>query len=147
MYYSYCFGPLFCLPRVPNTILWGLTRRAVTLSSPRAESARAFTGRQTPTVEGGKTFWALSQNFFTETAVNSGTESRKNRSQGGKLTVMPRAKNGSSTKSWGRMAKNRIFWPKTKFWAQKKGGHFWWLTMFWPRPEKVVQRKKVPLPK
>ena len=29
----------------------------------------------------------------------------------------------------------------------KKGTHFFTLTMFWPRPEKVVQRKKVPLPK
>ena len=44
-------------------------------------------------------------------------------------------------------SKNRIFWPKTKILGPKKGSHFLTLTMFWPRPEKVVQRKKVPLPK
>ena len=43
--------------------------------------------------------------------------------------------------------KNRIFGPKTEILGPKKGDHFCTLTMFWPRPEKVVQRKKVPLPK
>ena len=43
--------------------------------------------------------------------------------------------------------KNRIFGPKTEILGPKKRSHFLGLTMFWPRPEKVVQRKKVPLPK
>ena len=47
----------------------------------------------------------------------------------------------------GLYGKNRIFGPKTEILGPKKGGHFWGFTMFWPRPEKVVQRKKVPLPK
>ena len=44
------------------------------------------------------------------------------------------------------MANNGFWDQKPKFWAPKKT-HFCTLTMFWPRPEKVVQRKKVPLPK
>jgi len=43
---------------------------------------------------------------------------------------------------FGSYGKNRIFWPKTKILGPKKGIHFLTLTMFWPRPEKVVQRKK-----
>ena len=43
----------------------------------------------------------------------------------------------------GSYGKNWIFWPKTGILGPKKGGHFFPLTMFWPRPEKVVQRKKV----
>ena len=42
----------------------------------------------------------------------------------------------------GSYGKNRIFWPKTEILGPKKGYHFLILTMFWPRPEKVVQRKK-----
>ena len=37
--------------------------------------------------------------------------------------------------------------PKTEILGPKKGTHFWGFTMFWSRPEKVVQRKKDPLPK
>ena len=48
---------------------------------------------------------------------------------------------------FGPYGKNRIFWPKTEILGPKKGGHFGGFTMFWPHPEKVVQRKKVPLPK
>ena len=48
--------------------------------------------------------------------------------------------------NWGRMAKIGFFGQKPRFRAQKKI-HFLILTMFWPRPEKVVQRKKLPLPK
>ena len=44
----------------------------------------------------------------------------------------------------GSYGKNRIFWPKTEILGPKKGVHFLPLTMFWPRPEKVVQRKKLP---
>ena len=47
----------------------------------------------------------------------------------------------------GSHGKNQIFGPKSEILGPKKGGHFLKLTMFWPRPEKVVQRKKVPLPK
>ena len=39
------------------------------------------------------------------------------------------------------------FWPKTKISGPKKSVHLCTLTMFWPPPEKVVQRKKLPFPK
>ena len=47
----------------------------------------------------------------------------------------------------GRMAKIGFFGPKNEISGPKKRIHFLILTMFWPRPEKVVQRKKVRLPK
>ena len=40
-----------------------------TLSSPRAESARAVTGRQCPHSGKGEDFLSRQQDFFTETAV------------------------------------------------------------------------------
>ena len=39
--------------------------------------------------------------------------------------------------NWGRMANIGVFGQKPRFWAQKNA-HFFNLTMFWPRPEKVV---------
>ena len=55
----------------------------------RAESARAVTGS-----EEGEDFLTGQPDFFMETAVTSDGKS-KNRSQGGKLTAMTRAKNKS----------------------------------------------------
>ena len=43
----------------------------------------------------------------------------------------------------GSYGKNRIFGPKTKIFGPKKGIHFLKFTIFWLRPEKLVQRKKV----
>jgi len=66
----------------------------------------------------------------------------KNRFQGGKLTVMLRAKNGSSTKIG-------VVWQKLDFLAKnrncrpKKSDHFLILTMFWPLPKKSCPKKKV----
>ena len=89
------------------------------LSSPRAESARAVTGRRNShRWEGGR--------LFEPTA--------------GGLKMGHQPKLGS-------YGKNRIFWPKTEILGPKKRSHFCTLTMFWPRPKKVVQRKKLPLPK
>ena len=48
---------------------------------------------------------------------------------------------------WPKQTQNADFGPKTEILGPKKRSHFLILTMFWPRPEKVVQRKKVPLPK
>ena len=42
--------------------------------------------------------------------------------------------------------KSRKIVPKVQNLGPKKA-HFFTLTMFWPRPEKVVQRKKYPFPK
>ena len=42
-----------------------------TLSSPRAESARAVTGRQCPHSGKGEDFLSRQQDFLTETAVTS----------------------------------------------------------------------------
>ena len=44
----------------------------------------------------------------------------------------------------GSYGKNRIFGPKTEILGPKKRLHFLVETMFWPQPEKVVQRKKLP---
>ena len=43
------------------------------------------------------------------------------------------------------MAKIGVFGQNQDF-GPKKNVHFLILTMFWPRPEKVVQRKKLPFP-
>ena len=117
------------------------------LSSPkglRAESARAVTGRRCPYSGEGEDFLMGQLNFFTKTAVTP-ERKVKNRSQGGKLTVMPRAKNGSLTKI-GVVWQKSDFWTKNRDFGPKKKAHFLGQTMFWPRQEKVVQRKKVPLP-
>ena len=74
------------------------------------------------------------------------TGESKNRSPGGNEPSLRGLQMGHWPKL-GSYGKNRIFWPKTEILGQKKGTHFLTLTMFWPRPEKVVQRKKVPLPK
>ena len=72
--------------------------------------------------------------------------SRWKLSQGGKWMVSPRATNRPVTKIgviWQKsdfLAKNRDFGPK-------KSAHFWGLAMFWPRSEKVVQKKSVLCPK
>ena len=98
----------------------------------RAESARAVIGRRCP----------------HENGCNSGTESQK---------IVPQVGNERSLR--GLQTLNRpstkigIVWQISDFLAQnrdfrpKKKAHFLTLTMFWPRPEKVVQRKKFPFPK
>ena len=77
-----------------------------------AESARAVTGRRCPHSGEGEDFLTGQLNFFTKTAVTP-ERKLKNQTQGGKWTVMPRAKNGSLTKL-GSYGKNRIFEPKTE---------------------------------
>ena len=47
--------------------------------------------------------------------------------------------------NWGRMAKIGFFGQNLDF-GPKISVHFLILTMLWPRPEKVVQRKKLPFP-
>ena len=47
------------------------------LSSPRAESARAVTGRRCPYSGKGEDFLTGRLNFFYGNSCNSGTESRK----------------------------------------------------------------------
>ena len=97
------------------------------------------------TVGRGKTFWRVNWFFFYGNGCNLGTESRK---------IGPKVGNeqslrGLQTGHWpklGSYGKNWILDQKPRFWAQKSA-HFWGLAMFWPRPEKVVQRKKLPLPK
>ena len=89
-------------------------------------------------------------NMFTKTAVTPEREAEKsiprweiNRQAEGYKWVIDQ--------NWRHMAKIGFLDQKSRFWAQKKT-HFWRTggleeTMFWPRPEKVVQRKKLPLPK
>ena len=88
------------------------------------------------TVERGKTFWRVDRvSFFTKTAI---TQERK-------VEKLPPTwvMNGLSEgykravdQNWGRMD----FWTKNRDFGPKKGDTRG-LAMFWPRPEKVVQRK------
>ena len=68
----------------------------------------------------GEDFLMGQLNFFTETAVNP-ERKVENRSQGGKLTVMPRAKNGSLTKI-GVVWQKSDFWTKNRNFGPKKRG-------------------------
>ena len=106
-------SPIRC-GRIPQFVEPCLTG----LSSPglRAESARAVTGRRWPTPQwGGGRLFEPSTGFFYENCCNGKS---KNWSQGGKLTVTPRATKGSLTKIgvvWQKsdfLAKNRDFGPK-----------------------------------
>ena len=107
---------------------------------------RAVTGRRCPYSGEGRRLFDRSTNFFYKNCCNSGTESEK---------IDPKVGNERSLRGlqmghWpklGSYGKNRIFGPKNEILGPKKRIHFFNLTMFWPRPEKVVQRKKVPLPK
>ena len=56
-----------------------------------------------------------------------------------------RAKNGSLTKI-GVVWQKSEFWTKNRNFGPKKEAHFLGFTKFWPRPEKVVQRKKILCP-
>ena len=75
-----------------------------------------------PTLQwgGGRLFDALAKFFFfTKTAITR-NEKWKNRSEGWKWTVSPRATNGPLTKVGGRMAKIRFLGRKLIFRAKKK---------------------------
>ena len=90
-----------------------------TLSSPRAESARAVTGRRCPHSGRGEAFLSRQPDFFTETAVTPERKVKK---------WFPRWEINSHAEGlkWvidqnrGRMAKIGFLDPKPKFWAQKK---------------------------
>ena len=98
-----------------------------------------------PTVGRGKTFWAVNWIFLRKQLQPRNWKS-KNRSQGRKWTITPRAINGSLTKI-GVVWQNSDFLAQNQILGQKKTIHFCTLTMFWPRLGKYVLRKKLPLPK
>ena len=117
------------------------------LSSPPAESARAVTGRRCPhSGGGGGRLFDGSTKCFSKTAINPERKVEKSfprwemngHAEGYKWAI---------DQNWGRMAKIGFLDQKTKILGPKKGVHFSGFTMFWPRPEKVVQSKKLPLPK
>ena len=90
-----------------------------TLSSTRAESARAVTGRRCPHSREREDFSMGHLNFFTKTAVTLEQKVEKsvprweiNRHAEGLKWVIDQ--------NWGRMAKIGILDQKPKFWAQKK---------------------------
>ena len=68
------------------------------LSSPRAESARAVTGRQCPHSGVGEDFLAC-RPFFLQKGPFLGNQKSKNQSEGAKSTVSARSTNGLLTKS------------------------------------------------
>ena len=60
------------VPMVGSAVRWDvvkITSLSLSLSSPRAESPRAFTGRRSSHSGKGEDFLSCQQNFFTETAV------------------------------------------------------------------------------
>ena len=72
------------------------------------------TGRRCPQSGEGEDFLMGQLIFFRKTAVTPERNGKsKNRSQGGKLTVMPRAKNGSLTKIG-------VVWQKSDFWTKNR---------------------------
>ena len=89
------------------------------LSSPRAESARAVTGRRCPQSGEGEDFLTGQLDFFTKTAVPPERKVEKS---------IPRWEmNGHSKgykwvidQNWGRMAKIVFFRPKTEISGPKK---------------------------
>ena len=120
------------------------------LSSPRAESARAVTSRRCPHSGEGEDFLTGQPDFFRETAVTPEQKVEKtiprwemnHHSEGYKWAIDQNWAPiiGMVWQKLDFLAKNRDFGPKKRI-------HFLMETMFWPRPEKVVQRKKLPLPK
>ena len=92
----------------------------------RAESARAVTGRRCHHSGRGKTFWRANRIFFTKTVITQERKVEKSISRWEKNRLSEGYK-WVVDQNWGRMAKKI---------------HFLVLTMFWPRTEKVVQRKK-----
>ena len=89
------------------------------LSSPRAESARAVTGRRCPHSGRGEDFLTGQPDFFTETALTPERKVEKSiprweinrHSEGYKWVI---------DQNWGRMAKIGFLDQKPRFWAQKK---------------------------
>ena len=95
---------------------------------------------------GGRLFDASANFFFYENSHNSETKRRKIDPEVGNEPSLRGLQTGRS-QNLGPYSKNRIFGPKTEISGPKKSVHFLRHTMFWPRPEKVVQRKKLPFPK
>ena len=89
------------------------TYYVIYLSSLRAESARAVTGRRCPHSGEGEDFLRRQPGFFLRKQLELRNGKSKNCSQGQKLTVMPRAKNGSLTKIG-------VVWQKSDFWTKNR---------------------------
>ena len=98
-----------------------------------------------PTVGWGKTFWCIGRFFFYENGRNSETKSRKiNLMMGNEPSLR-----GLQTGRWpilGSYGKIGFLDQKPRFWAQKKDSLLYSNHVL-ATTGKVVQRKKVPLPK
>ena len=95
------------------------------------------TGRRCPHSGEGEDFLTGQLNFFTETAVTPERKVEKSFPRW-EMNGLSEGSERAVDQSWGRMEKSDF----PRFWAPKKD-HFCTLTMLWPRPEKVGQRKKV----
>ena len=114
------------------------------LTGLHAESTRAVIGRQQTTGSqwGGGRLFGASTGFFKKMAITG--EHKIVTNVGNEPSLR-----GLQTGRWpklGSYGENGIFWPKTEILGPKKN-HFCTLIMFWPWPEKYVQRKKLPFPK
>ena len=98
-----------------------------------------------PTVGRRKTFWRVDQVFFTKTAITRERKVEKSLPIW-EMNRLSESYQRAVDQNWGHMANIGFFGQKTEILDPKKN-HFFNLTMFWPRPEKGVQRKKLPLPK
>ena len=107
------------------------------LSSPRAESARAVTGRRCPYSGEGEDFLTRRPSFFYDNGHNSETKSRKlipwwkmNRLSNGYKWANGRWQNWGCTAKIGFLGQKRGFGPKNWVFWPKENIHFLVLTMF-----------------
>ena len=107
--------------------------------------ARAVTGRGAHTVGRGETFCRVDRDSFKKTAITRERKVEKSISRW-EMNRLSEGYRQAVDQNWGRMAKIGLFGQKRDF-GPKKSVHFLGFTMFWARPEKVVQRKKLPFPK
>ena len=91
----------------------------ITLSSSRAESARAVTGRRCPHSGKGGDFLTRQPFFFMKTAVTPERKVKKSFPRW-EMNGLSEGYKQAVDQIWGRMAKNGFFGQKPRFWAQKK---------------------------
>ena len=126
-------------PPLPHIILSSLPHPL--FNPARAESATSVTGRLCPHSGEGKTFWRVGRVSFRKTTITRKRKVEKSFRRSD-MSHLSEGYRRVVDKIWGRMESYRI-----RFSGPKKSVHFLMDIMFWPRPGKVVQRKKYPFPK
>ena len=84
--------------------------------------------------------------FFTKTAITRERKVEKSLPIW-EMNLLSEGYQRAVDQNWGHMANIGFLGQKPRFQAQKKAFTSLMETMFGPRPEKIVQRKKLPFPK